>query len=339
MITLLTDVQDLEQMFNRLSTQTNGNLKHKDQDYTLLFNNNFGNGIIKGIQLPNKITYIEYDVRFNQDILLGRKMIKPNLVYFIYSSRGDVGYDIDSSTKKKELKEFRTCIFSSETSTKSKLCFRKGVHYKVSMIVLRKSTRQYSPLVNNRIVGYFNDKIENHSFMYIGSINLQIAQKIEEIDELTQNSLVRPLLTQSLVQTIMALQIQQYFDDIESVEQQMGTLTIREIKKAKELSSSIINNPEQENNISSLCYTSGLSPAKLQLAFKLLHQQTVNDFIRNERLKMAEKLIRERELTISEIVYSVGLTSRSYFSKIFKAKYHCSPKFYQNNYLTFSESA
>lgn len=40
---------------------------------------------------------------------------------------------------------------------------------------------------------------------------------------------------------------------------------------------------------------------------------------------------KEKIVNISEIVYSIGLTSRSYFSKIFKEKYNCSPKYYQEH--------
>jgi AraC family transcriptional regulator, transcriptional activator for feuABC-ybbA operon len=74
-----------------------------------------------------------------------------------------------------------------------------------------------------------------------------------------------------------------------------------------------------------------MSPCKLQEGFKMLHDRTVSDFIRNVRLEKAEELISHSDLNISEIVYSIGFTSRSYFAKIFKEKFHCSPKTYQNN--------
>ncbi|MDX1318460.1 MAG: AraC family transcriptional regulator, partial [Xanthomarina gelatinilytica] len=40
-------------------------------------------------------------------------------------------------------------------------------------------------------------------------------------------------------------------------------------------------------------------------------------------------LIKNTDMNISEVVYTIGLTSRSYFSKIFKEKYNCSPKDYK----------
>ena len=35
------------------------------------------------------------------------------------------------------------------------------------------------------------------------------------------------------------------------------------------------------------------------------------------------------DLNISEVVYSIGFTSRSYFCKIFRQKYGCSPREYK----------
>ncbi|MCB0387243.1 MAG: helix-turn-helix transcriptional regulator, partial [Winogradskyella sp.] len=73
----------------------------------------------------------------------------------------------------------------------------------------------------------------------------------------------------------------------------------------------------------------GLSPSKLQEGFKLMHGHTVTEYIREVRIKKAEELIKNTDMNISEVVYTIGLTSRSYFSKIFKEKYNCSPKDYK----------
>ena len=76
----------------------------------------------------------------------------------------------------------------------------------------------------------------------------------------------------------------------------------------------------------------GLSASKLQEGFKDMHGRTVNNFICHIRLLKAEQLLKNSDLNISEIVYSLGWSSRSYFSKIFKEKYNCTPSFYQEQY-------
>ena len=80
-----------------------------------------------------------------------------------------------------------------------------------------------------------------------------------------------------------------------------------------------------------LALKSGLSQAKLQEGFKLLYARTVTEYIRHIRLEAARDYISTTEMNISQIVYTIGFSSRSYFSKIFKRKYGISPSDFQNN--------
>ena len=65
-----------------------------------------------------------------------------------------------------------------------------------------------------------------------------------------------------------------------------------------------------------------LLPA-VAVLFLLSVQQAVAQQVRklalDEVIRLAEELIKTTDLNISEIVYTVGLTSRSYFCKIFKS--------------------
>jgi len=61
---------------------------------------------------------------------------------------------------------------------------------------------------------------------------------------------------------------------------------------------------------------------------KALTNQSINDFIRILRLKMAIKLMDEKKLTISEIAFDVGFASHAYFSKCFREQFGKSPSEY-----------
>ena len=52
---------------------------------------------------------------------------------------------------------------------------------------------------------------------------------------------------------------------------------------------------------------------------------TVNDYIKEYRLKRALTMLTSEDKNVSEVVYALGLSSRSYFSKIFKEKYGIPP--------------
>ncbi|MGQ1945553.1 hybrid sensor histidine kinase/response regulator transcription factor [Geofilum sp. OHC36d9] len=71
-----------------------------------------------------------------------------------------------------------------------------------------------------------------------------------------------------------------------------------------------------------------VSPNQAYRKIKALTGQTAKEFIRNQRLKTAANLLLQRKRTISEVIYMVGFTSPSYFSRCFKELYGYTPSEY-----------
>lgn len=69
----------------------------------------------------------------------------------------------------------------------------------------------------------------------------------------------------------------------------------------------------------------GMSRMQLHRKLKSLLGVSTTEFLRNERLKVAAKLLKNTNSNISEIAYSVGFNDVSYFSKCFKEMFHCTP--------------
>ncbi len=72
----------------------------------------------------------------------------------------------------------------------------------------------------------------------------------------------------------------------------------------------------------------GLSSNQAYRKIKSLTGQTIKEFIRNQRLKTAASMLTQNKRSISEIIYMVGFSSPSYFSKCFKEYFDCTPKEY-----------
>jgi DNA-binding response OmpR family regulator len=69
----------------------------------------------------------------------------------------------------------------------------------------------------------------------------------------------------------------------------------------------------------------GMSRMQLHRKLKSLLGVTSTEFLRNERLKVATKLLKEGNGNISDVAYAVGFNDVSYFSKCFKEMYQCTP--------------
>ena len=75
----------------------------------------------------------------------------------------------------------------------------------------------------------------------------------------------------------------------------------------------------------------GISHSSLYRKIKDLTGLSINEFIRYVRLQKAEKLLLEKGLSVAEVMYQVGFTNHSYFSKCFKMQYKHTPREYMSN--------
>ncbi|TRZ45340.1 helix-turn-helix domain-containing protein [Robertkochia solimangrovi] len=57
------------------------------------------------------------------------------------------------------------------------------------------------------------------------------------------------------------------------------------------------------------------------------------DFIINERIKLASRLLRDPEISIKEVYLRCGFENRSYFNRVFKRIQNLSPSEFQNRYF------
>tara|TARA_R110002167_G_scaffold33327_9_gene107080 strand:+ start:1970 stop:2986 length:1017 start_codon:yes stop_codon:yes gene_type:complete len=317
-------------IFEQLQSQLGGKLQIKEKEYFLELNNTIGTGYIKGMVIEDAISYLEYTVIFKDDMAINFINSDNSTVYFGYCSKGLLKQCFGENGKTRVLEQFQTGIFSNIAGEAMVLNFKKEEEIKLSMISVN-SESVLDEALKYQLQNVFTPNDTEHTFAYIGSFNLTIAEKIQHMGLVSQKGVVRNLLIGGMARQIMALEIQQYSEDLLNIDNQTGSLTKSEMEDISEISEFIKNYPEIQYSLNYLSKKSGLSAYKLQEGFKVMHGRTVTDYIRNVRVEAAEKLIRTSDLNISEIVYTVGLTSRSYFSKIFKEKYDCSPKYYQNH--------
>ncbi|MDQ6530264.1 AraC family transcriptional regulator [Flavobacterium sp. LHD-85] len=327
------NTEKTQNIFDELQTSFGGKVAFDLDEYTLEVENSFAEGSIIGASFADNISYVQFDMTFSADVRLDILNVKSSPIYFAYCSKGNLSHSFGLKGEERKLKTFQTAIVTSKNNEDNVLFFEKGKKTKLTLIIvgtqIDAATQTHS--LNQQVKDTFFENNQASDFFYIGSYNLQIAEKIEQLNSITQTGIVRNLLKEGIMRIILAMEIQQHSDDLHAFANEGNGLTVRELEEVKDLSEFIKSNPEEAFSIKSLSKKSGLSPNKLQEGFKMIHNRTVNDYITHMRVLKAEILIRTSDLNISEIVYCIGFTSRSYFSKIFKQKFNCSPKEYKFN--------
>lgn len=81
----------------------------------------------------------------------------------------------------------------------------------------------------------------------------------------------------------------------------------------------------------SLRLSNNMALSRMQLYRKLkkISGQPPSALIRNFRLRKSCDILSLGELSVSQVAYSVGFSSPSYFIQCFKKRYNCTPKEYQ----------
>lgn len=98
-----------------------------------------------------------------------------------------------------------------------------------------------------------------------------------------------------------------------------------------------INNSEL--SVDGISRALGIGRSNLYKKIKSLTDQSLGDFIRSYRLKKAAKILLTEDVTVSEVIYRVGMNSHSYFTKSFKAQFNLTPSEFVRQNLSKKEEA
>ena len=131
---------------------------------------------------------------------------------------------------------------------------------------------------------------------------------------------------------LLLLKHEQYLEKIRR--EQMMTSEVEEVRNPDEvflqeitdLINAHIDDPDF--SASRLFELSHYSSKQIYRKIKQLNNMGVVEFIREVRLRKAALYLRQNKLTVTEVMYMVGFTTPSYFSKCFKARFGVTPSEY-----------
>jgi len=114
-----------------------------------------------------------------------------------------------------------------------------------------------------------------------------------------------------------------FFGQLASLKtEKINTSEREKLIKAKNILSQNLDNPPSLNELSKII---GLNTFKLKKEFKEFFGVPVFKYLRNERLTLAHKMIRNQEATVQEAAWHVGYDSLSSFSNAFAKKFGYRP--------------
>lgn len=318
---ILLNNADPKGIFCQLQTCLNGALKEVWGERIICFDNEIGKGTIKTIGFDWGLSFMNCDVTFAEPTKVVFDTPDVSLIEFIFISNGNFQYSDYEAGSYIELEQFQNIIIAPKRISQKTLLFPQGINLKINFIqiickeYLKKKNNNIHHL-NDLLISIFTDKLGDKDYYHEGSFSLQIADEIKYLTNAQEGGVFRTLFLEGRVYLILAIQLLEY-QNFEAKDNLPHSITKTEIAKIQKLTDYILEHVSENISVNVLSSESGLSPNKLQLGFKLLFSKTVNNYVRQLKLAIARDYLKNTDLTVSEIVYSIGITSRSYFSKIF----------------------
>lgn len=337
MINIKVDARDTTEWIEQINDVLRGSIAERWGEHVLEVDNEKAKGNIRLITFGWGGSLLLMDIVFFDEVQIEMDASNFNPISFYYCLEGYCGhkYGYQPIDEIEFMEQYHSVILTNRDGGVSNRYYPKDVKLNISVIqvvrkpFLRKRLNQGEHL-NKELYRVFMDTDHEKVFAYFGSYNLKIADVMSEMGKIKAKGMIRIMQIEGMVYQILSLHMIQHDKEV-SDRRPTTTLLKRELKQVRNFAIKLEKQIARDFTLEEIALETGLTQAKLQEGFKLLYNNTVTEYIRNTRLETARDLIANSEMNISEVVYSIGLSSRSYFSKIFKAKYGISPSDFRTN--------
>lgn len=316
-------------------------LKNQSGELSVEIPEEHGEGYIRGISFDSGIGYITYNCKFYEDVEIHFSLNTVHPLKFIFCSEGSVGHCFQNCKNLHKIDTYQNIVVSSSGYEGHILYFKKDVSTHVSSLEIirsifaHRSNYDFKDL-DPTLKDLFKDAVAKQQFFYQGNYSIKSADLMDEINTKEFTGFLRNLFLEGKTFEMLTIQIDQYEDD-ENGESLPKILRKSDIEKVDYVAKRIQGDLSTNLTVESLAKEAGTNVNKLQEGFKYVYNLTVNKYMQHIKLEAAKEMLKLSEKNISEIVVSIGLNNRSYFSKIFKEKYGVSPKYFLKNKKSLEE--
>lgn len=317
-------------LLDQINEKIGGKIDTKWNESVLTIDNEFAKGKIRFIPFDWGLNLLDFEIYTKKEIIFKIKSIPEfSPIRFLYPSKGSLKHRFGVQNNERTIEQFQSLIFTNKTGGFDYLHFPKDKLMEINLIeiirkdFLEKRTTNVS-FLNDKLYEIFVDTEHENRFSNYGTLNLKMADSIAKLHKVRGKGMLRILKIEAMVYEILTMHLQQHNKLLSGVP--LPTSLVKsELKTIRKVAKEIIDEPAKDYSLEYFSIKYGLTQAKLQDGFKFLYNRTVTEYIRHIRLESARDMLKNTDLNVSQIVYTIGFSSRSYFSKIFKEKYGITP--------------
>lgn len=298
-----------------------------------------GSGYFKAIEFDFGVGIIVADFLLKKELELSFEKESLNPLKILFNLQSTLHFKNEKKEDKCNINRLESIIFSPSTNETHSFVFDK--EKPTTFFCIQINRKAFEP----KIEQFINDMSEDLETLFrdLNGINhffhkrfytLEIAKLIEQFRTSELTDFMQSVFLEGKTYEVLTQYLQHFTDDLNepSKPKILRKITVNKIEEAVEI---IKKELDVRISVNALAKRVCLNQNTLQTGFKQLFQTSVNEYIRDHKIERAKVLLENSDLNISEITYKIGISSRSYFSKLFKERYGLTPK----QYLTQSRKA
>lgn len=288
-----------------------------------------GDGHISGIDFGGGFGLLNYNCTFHNTFTIRFTLEEVHPMKFIHCKEGKFTHTFEWNDEVRDINTYENIIVASSQQNGHILTFAKG--HKIEICSIEVDRNLFLPNVEKLNIhgGDLLSKVildieGKKMFFHRGFYSLVIHNIIVSLLEGKETEIADIFFKKGKSYEMLALQWDQFYQDKSKLalnrKINLGDFTLLE-----DIINYVEDNIDQAITLKSVETEFSISEKRIQLIFKSGYQSTFNAYLQNLRLKKAIELLKDPTNNITDVVYSVGLTNKSYFSKIFKEKFGISP--------------
>ncbi|OXA80980.1 hypothetical protein SAMN05444397_101722 [Flavobacterium aquidurense] len=260
-----------ETIFNDLKDSFDGELVVNNNEYTLNIKSKWARGTVKAVRFEKEMSYVNFDLVFNHDVTLSIESLPTAPVFFAYCEKGTIAHSFGANGAQRKIKSNQSAILNNTSVINSVLFFES--HKPIQFSLVGMPTTFSAKEENVQMVSQLKKRFTTDSgqYLYIGSKNHKIIEKLQELSKIPQKGIVRSLLQKSILDSILEIEIAQHsYNYIKTIEP-IVDLATRQINEIKRISN--INIIEVLHAAASRNYLPRIFKEKYHLSFKPYNQK------------------------------------------------------------------
>ncbi len=256
-------------IFNDLKDSFDGELLVNNNEYTLNIKSKWARGTISAVRFEKEMSYLNFDLVFNHDVTISIESLQLAPVFFAYCEKGTLTHSFGANGVKKSIKKNQTAVLNNTSVINSVLSFESHKPVQFSLIGMPTvASKEETVELVSQLKKRFTQ--ESGQYLYIGSKNLKIAEKLEELKNIPQKGIVRSLLQKSILSSILELEVAQHSYNYMNTFEPILNLATRQINEIKRISNI---NIAEVLNAASRNYLPRIFKEKYHLSYKPYNQK------------------------------------------------------------------